>query len=47
MTKDEYIMQTSDTITKDDLKKLIETLTENQIEYAYYLLKGLFCECSD
>lgn len=43
----EYIKQGNTIITKDDLKQLVETLTETQIEYVYYLLKGLFSECSD
>lgn len=31
-------------ITKEELMELIERLTDEQTEYAYYLLETLFCQ---
>lgn len=34
-------------ITKQQLIKLLDKLTEKQIEYIYHLIKNLFCHTSD
>jgi hypothetical protein len=34
-------------ITKQNLIKLLDKLTENQIEYIFHLVKNLFCHTPD
>jgi len=34
-------------INKEDFERLIEKLTEEQKEYIYYLIMGLFCQAAD
>lgn len=34
-------------INKEDIERLLETLTEEQLEYIYYLIKGLFCQAAN
>lgn len=34
-------------INKESLERLIETLTEEQMEYIYHLIMGLFCQTAD
>ena len=37
----------TETVYKEDLRKLIESLSEKQIEYIYYLVNELFGQASN